>query len=101
MLITIVNLFFIPMISIYIFYKNAGKEIKISTEFVSLYVIFVAVVSVISHILTAVISYLFNGEFTDVTSKKYMLVAVLVSVILPLILQNISLKKKGVNNEEK
>lgn len=101
MLISIVNLFFIPMISLYIFYKDARKEIKISTEFVSLYMIFAAVVSVISHILTAAICYLFNGEFTDVTSKKYMLVAVVVSVVFPLILKNVSFKKNGVDNEEK
>ena len=101
MLISIVNLFFIPMISLYVFYKNSNKEVKISTEFVSLYMIFVAAVSVISQILTAAISYISNSEFTDVTSKKYMLVAVVVSVVFPLILKNVSFKKNGVDNEEK
>ena len=89
----IVNLFFIPMIAVYILYKTKAKELKFSAEFVSVYMIMCSVVAILTKLGLFAVRYLFNFEYLSINSAYYSIAAAFVSLLLPLVLKIISVKR--------
>ena len=86
-MLTILNLFFIPMIMLYLFYKLKQRELKLNAEFISLYMVSCSVVAVVTKLLLFVAKYLFSLLYTDVESAYYSFVAIIVAVLIPLVLK--------------
>ena len=86
----IVHVFFIPMISMMVYYKRNGKTLELNGEFLTRYAIYASVIVTISKILTSVIL-----KATDIRLKidstYFAVISIAVSFILPYIYE--ALKK--------
>ena len=84
--ITIINLFFVPMITMRNLYKRSGKCSRFDGQFMMQYAIYCIFISMITKILVVVI-----GKFMtiniEVDSSYYTPVAILVAFVLPYIIE--------------
>lgn len=82
---TVVNLFFIPAFSVWIFYKLKGKELKFNTEFSLVYMMFASVVAISAKLILFMAKYLFETQQYDAGSAYFSVAAIIVSLIIPFI----------------
>ena len=99
------NLFVIPVISLYIYGKRAGKEIGLKFESLALYSFFTVATAVISFALLKFCEMTF-GFGAEPGSQVYTLVALLVAFVMPYVLEmyrvfiNIRCEIKGKNEKK-
>nr|WP_300677656.1 hypothetical protein [uncultured Acetatifactor sp.] len=77
-----VNIFFIPMVSVYILEGRGEEGLKLHPRLCLLYGSMTAVVAAGSHIVMAVIYRLFGVEISDATAE-YTLLALIVAYAVP------------------
>ncbi len=97
----IINLFFIPMIMVYLHYKLRKTEMKWGVEFLAKYLISCVVVTMGVRGFYFALSYLFSVGRPSPTSLYYAVVAVAISLILPLVTKNMGVKVKDEQHEKK
>lgn len=84
--VTILNLFFVPFISMLIYYRRKKKEYKFSELFFMQYAIFCVVISTITKIFTVVFRKWLLIEI-GVDSSYYTAIAIVVAYVLPYIIE--------------
>lgn len=104
-LMIIINLFFIPVISIYILYYLNKEKSMTKYDILAHYFIDVVVITIITQIISKVLFYLFEKSLS-LESAKYSIVAVIVAAIIPFLiskikLQYLSVKSKKLTKEDK
>ena len=82
---TIVNLFFIPAFSVWIFYKLKSKELKMNTEFALIYMMFASVVAISAKLVMFAVKYLLETQQYDAGSAYFSVAAIIASLVLPFI----------------
>ena len=98
-LLSIINLFLIPVISLYIYIKRSRKEIHFSFENLCKYCVLVAVNSVLNKAVTVIITML-SGKTVLVTSSYYTLIGIVTAVCIPFVIE-IAIKYFSIRIEEK
>ena len=88
------NLFFVPMISVYIFYKLTKRPIEFSMQFVAIYMMVCVAVAVITKFILLLVRFLFSTPFVETTNTIYTIVAIIVSLIIPSFMSKISFSLK-------
>ncbi|MGN0193688.1 MAG: hypothetical protein ACI39G_01055 [Pseudoramibacter sp.] len=91
-LLPIINLFFVPVISLYIYRNHTHAAKQFSFQSLYQYMIFTVLDLLLTHCLTALIKVLLGFEILD-TSTYYLLPAIPVAVLTALIVE--VLKEKG------
>lgn len=81
----IINLFFIPAISVYILYKLKKSTLVFSADLVLTYMIHCSVVTVVTKFLLLCAEYLFSFPHKEITSAYYSVAALVVSLIVPFV----------------
>ena len=99
-MIAIINVFFIPMISLVLYYRDKGKEFAFSAEYISLYMSFCAIVTVASRIVVFIARYTFFTGEMYIDSSYHSIIAMIISIIIPVALKNIKLTIRK-NDENK
>lgn len=88
--ITIINLFFVPFISLSIFnHKKYGE--KTIYELIVQYCVLVAIVTTLSKASAAILRYLFNLNIA-VTSSLYSILAITIACVLPYVVNTFKFK---------
>jgi hypothetical protein len=104
-LMIIMNLLFIPIFSIFILSRISEKKFT-NFEIIAHYMMNVVIVSIISQILSKIVTWLFD-KIIMLESLKYSIIALVVSLALPFIVNSVKLKydkvmtKKVAKEEEK
>jgi cell shape-determining protein MreD len=91
-LLPIINLFFVPVISLYLYRRHTHGENKFSYQCLSQYMIFTVLDLLLTHCLTALVKVLLGFEILD-TSTYYLLPAIPAAVLTALFVE--VLKEKG------
>lgn len=97
---TFINLFFIPVISVYILYKLKKRDLKFGAEYISLYMLSCVAVMISTEGFFYLINLLFPVGVITTDSGLYSVVAVLAAVALPLIAKTFKFEIKE-NGDEK
>lgn len=82
---SLINLFFVPMIAVYIYYSRRKEKLIFSLEFVVKYCVITAAVFVITKGLLTLVG-IFTSFTLNIGGIIYAVSAVIVSVLLPLAL---------------
>ncbi|MBQ7288917.1 MAG: hypothetical protein IJW78_04225 [Clostridia bacterium] len=100
---TIINLFFIPIISLYIYIKKNNKALRFSFENFCIYAVLVATSSILNKALVVVIN-LVSGKMIYIASSYYTLIGLVTAVFIPIIYEiitkYISVRVKEKKNDE-
>ncbi len=86
---TVINLFFIPAISVYILYKLKNRDLQFNAELLLTYMVNCSVVSVITKLVMFIVKYLFSFEHTQTHTAYFAVAALAVSVILPFLVNSL------------
>lgn len=101
-LVGIINLFFAPVLSVYLYYKMTGQPVKLSLEILLQYSISVAVNVPITKIIIFVPKHFLHSSINIVSG--YFTIAALIAAclqpILVVLLQNSSFKVEWKKNEK-
>ena len=99
---TVINLFFIPVIALYLSRKFNHREIKFGAELVIHYMISCSVVTVLSKLALFVASYVLDFLQTSTASAYFSVVAIAVSVFVALITKifKADIKEKDKNEKK-
>lgn len=102
MMVEVLNLFFIPTISLFIFYKFVWKDKLDKIEVLLSYTLSSVVVFLLSKAICYLVAWLFRTVIY-VSSMKYCLIAVVVAVAIPFLVKFFELKviTKSYKKEEK
>lgn len=104
----IVHVFFIPMISMMVYYKRNNKTLELNGEFLTRYAIYTSVVITISKMIASVLLKISNIRL-KIDSTYFAVISIAVAFLLPYVYEtlkkNIQIKceiknsKDGENNE--
>lgn len=101
--ITIINLFFVPMISMMICYKKKNKEYKFNEEFFVPYSIYCVFISTFTKFFVVIIREWLSVDIS-VDSSYYTAIAIVVAFALPytveILQKNIEIKYSIISKEE-
>ena len=98
---TVINLFFIPVIAVYIYYRLHNKKIAPDFSFLLHYVMSCVTVSILAKLILAVERYLLLSTPAEIASSKYSLAAFISAVLLAVFTKIFKIKVGGEKNEEK
>ena len=85
-MVTFLNLFFVPMISVFVFYRRNKKELFPDLDFFKQYVIYTIAVT-IATFLTMKILTIITGFGATSESQVYTIVATIIAFLLPYIFE--------------
>ena len=99
-----INLFFLPVITMYIYFKRNGRTLSFSCENLCIYIVLTAALSVLCKIVTVIIN-LVSGFVISPSSSYYTLVGIAVAaafaVLIELLSKYISVRIEEKINDEK
>lgn len=104
----IIHVFFIPMISMMVYYKRNNKSFELNGEFLTRYAIFTSVVITLAKIVTSVI-FKITAVRLKIDSTYFAVIAICVAFFIPYIIEifkkNVEIKceiknEKDENNNE-
>lgn len=90
MYIEFINVFFIPVISVLVYFKLKKIELVFSAKYFSCYAIFSIFISLLTKAILRIIKILFFFCYTDMNTMYYTIVATFIATILPFLFYNIS-----------
>lgn len=97
---TFINLFFIPVITVYILYKLKNRDLKFGAEYISLYMLSCVAVMISTEGFFYLLNLLFPVGVVTADSGLYSVVAVLAAVAVPFIAKTFKFEIKE-NSDEK
>ena len=101
----LVHVFFIPMISMFIYYRRNSKKLELNAEFITKYAIYTTIIVTIAKILTSVI-FKFTEIRIKIDSTYFAVIAIAVAFLLPYVYEvfkknfHVRCEIKGITNEE-
>ena len=99
-----INLFFLPVITMYIYFKRNGRALSFSCENLFIYIVLTAALSALCKIVTVIIK-LVSGFVISPSSSYYTLVGIAVAaafaVLIELLSKYISVRIEEKINDEK
>lgn len=97
---TIINLFFVPILSVYLYCRFNKKEIAPTFAFGINWALACVTVSLVAKIILVAEQFLFMSAATDIVSFKYTFVATIAAVLI-VIVSKVFKIKVGVQKDEK
>lgn len=97
----IINLFFIPVIAVYLYYRLHNKKIVPDFIFLLHWLMSCVTVSILAKLILAVERYLLLSAPAEIVSSKYSLAAFISAVLLAVFTKIFKIKVGEENNEEK
>lgn len=85
----LINLFFLPAITMYIYFKRSGRALSFSCENLCIYLVLTAALSVLCKIVIALIK-LASGFYISPCSSYYTLLGIAVAAAFAILLELIS-----------
>lgn len=97
---TIINLFFVPILSVYLYYRFNKKEIAPTFAFGINWALACVAVSLVAKIILAVEQFLFMSAAAAIDSFKYTFAATVAAVLITVVSKVFRIKV-GVQKDEK
>ena len=91
---TFINLFFVPALSVYIFFRLSKEPLRLNAKLVLLYMINTSVVAFLTKSLMLLIKFLFGFERIYPGGNIYFLATFIVSLIVPVVANAFIIKTK-------
>lgn len=85
-MIAFINIFILPLISLYVYSKRGGKELFFTFENVCRYSVFLSIGSICNKAITTIIRTVFTAEI-NVYSSYFTVIGVFTFVLLPIIFE--------------
>lgn len=91
---TIINLFFIPAISVCIFYRLSKRELKFDANLLLTYMVSASVVTVGAKLIMAFIKFLFGFDRTEPSGVCFSIAVMTVALVVPFIANSFKITTK-------
>ncbi len=101
MMVAFINLFFIPMIAVYLRYKFKKCEMKFDIELLSIYMISCSLVTAITRMVFYVLNFLLHIARPEIASSFHSVVAIIIATMLPIIIKNLEFRLEDKMDEKK